>query len=65
MDEKRTIKIWLPYGLIMRCNRLVDELGLNPYILNEWLCEPEDIEYIEITPENAWILDYVKNAIII
>jgi len=65
MDKKRTITIWLPYGLIMRYDRLVDELGINPYLLREWYREPEDMKYIDITPENAWILDYVKDAIII
>lgn len=65
MDEKWTIELGLPYGLIMRYDALVDYLGLNPYLLQEWLADSGDIKYITITPENAWILDYVKDAIII
>ena len=65
MDEKRTITLGLPYGLIMRYNSLIEEFWLDYYVLREWLAEPEDIKYVEITPKNAWILDLVRDAIII
>lgn len=55
-----TIIIQIPYWIIYSDSSVVDELNLNPYLLNEWLRDSNDLCSIEITKDNLWILDWLK-----
>ena len=58
---EQNIIIQIPYELVFRNDRLVDELWLNPYLLNEGLREPEDLCTIEITQDRKRILSWLYN----
>lgn len=62
---EREIKLQVPYGLLLRRDRAIDEFGLNPYAVREWLVDYDDLKTITITPKTAWLLDYVRDAIIV
>lgn len=57
------IKIWIEYKILYRYDKIINYLWLNEYWINEWLIDWNDIKYIEITKENIWILDYLKDYI--
>lgn len=54
------MKIWIQYKIIYKYDKIINYLWLNEYALNEWLIDWNDIEYIEITKDNIWILDLLK-----
>ena len=56
-----SVIIQVPYWIIFLNDRIVDHLWLNPYLLNEWLRDTEDLCSIEITQDNLWILERVTN----
>lgn len=55
------IIIQIPYWIVFLNDRIVDNLWLNPYLLNEWLRDTDDLCSIEITQDNLWILERVTN----
>ena len=57
------IKIWIKYKIIYKYDKIINYLWLNEYWISEWLINWDDIKYIEITKENIWILDYLKDYI--
>lgn len=57
------IKIWIKYKIIYKYDKIINYLWLNEYWINEWLIDWDDIKYIEITKENIWILDLLKDYI--
>ena len=57
------IKIWIEYKIIYKYDKIINYLWLNEYWINEWLIDWNDIKYIEITKENIWILDLLKEYI--
>lgn len=56
-----TIILQIPYWIIYSDSYVVDELHLNPYLLNEWLRDSDELCSIEITQDNLWILERVTN----
>ena len=59
------VAVILSYELVYRSDRLVYELWLHPYGINEWLVEPNDRITIELTDDKLWILDRLKDYLII
>lgn len=57
------IKIWIEYKIIYKYDKIINYLWLNEYWINEWIIDWNDIKYIEITKENIWILDLLKEYI--
>ena len=58
------IQVIIPYELAYQSDRLVNELWLNPYAINEWLVSPSDRLAIDITEDRLWILDWLQNYLI-
>ena len=58
------IQVTIPYELAYQSDRLVNELWLNPYAINEWLVSPSDRLAIDITEDRLWILDWLQNYLI-
>lgn len=56
-----TFIIMIPYWVIYSDHYVVDKLNLNPYLLNEWLRDSDELCSIEITEDNLWILDWLKD----
>jgi len=50
------IIIQIPYWIIFWDDDIVNELSLNPYWLNEWLVDKDELCTIEITEKTFWIL---------
>lgn len=61
----QTIQIVMPYQLAYQSDRLVNELWLNPYAMNEGLIEPSDRLVIDITEDRLWILAWLQDYLII
>lgn len=59
------IQVIIPYQLAYQSDRLVNELWLNPYAMNEGLIEPSDRLVIDITEERLWILAWLQDYLII
>ena len=57
------IKIWIQYRIIYKYDKIINYLWLDEYWISEWLIDWNDIKYIEITKENIWVLDYLKDYI--
>ena len=53
--------ILIPYGIIIRDDRLRDYIGVDERAINEWLHEEYDLKRVEITKENLWILQYIQD----
>ena len=58
------IQVIIPYQLAYQSDRLVNELWLHPYAINEWLVHPSDRLVIDITEDRLWILDWLQNYLI-
>lgn len=57
------IEIWIQYKIIYKYDEIINYLWLNEYWISEWIIDWNDIKYIEITKENIWILDCLKDYI--
>ena len=62
---KDIVKVIIPYELAYQCDRLVNELWLNPYAMNEGLVNPADRLTIDITPDKLWILKWLEDYLIV
>lgn len=56
-----TIIIKIPYWIIFSDQYVVDKLDLNPYLLNEWLRDSDELCSIEITEKTFRILSWLTN----
>lgn len=59
------VQVNIPYQLAYQCDRLVDELWLNPYAINEGIVSPNDKLTIDITPDKLWILKWLEDYLIV
>ena len=57
-------EILITYRLAYTNPDLIEELGLNPYAINEWLVDPDDTISVRITDDNVWILSWLLGEII-
>ena len=59
-----TIIIQIPYWVIYSDHYVVDKLDLNPYLLNEWLRDSDELCSIEITEKTfrvlSWLTTYLS-----
>lgn len=53
------IIIQIPYWIIYSDHYVVTKLNLNPYLLNEWLANEDELYTIEITEETFRILSWL------
>lgn len=59
------IKVTMTYELAYKCDRLVDEMWLNPYAINEGLVNSFDTLEIYITPDKLWLLKWLEDYLIV
>ena len=65
MEMNNIIQVIIPYELAYQSDRLVNELWLNPYAMNEGLIDPSDRLVIDITEDKLWILSRLQDYLII
>lgn len=59
------IQVIIPYEVAYSNDKLVEELWLNPYAMNEGLVSPSDRLTIDITEDRLWILAWLQDYLII
>lgn len=56
------IQISIPYGLIVRDDKLREYLWVDERAINEWRVEPNDMKTIDINKDNIRLVDYIRNT---
>ena len=56
------IQINIPYGLIVRDDKLREYIWVDERAINEWRVESNDMKTIDINEDNVRLVDYIRKT---